>query len=90
MFDNIAKLKFQENVSTNELVAVGMISSEGEEMMFNIPVPAEGRVEDWMTSILMEMRKTNSRITKEAIYKYCDDCNRCYNLMKTQTYEMII
>jgi dynein heavy chain len=33
-------------------------------------VPAEGRVEEWMTAILDEMRSTNRLITKEALYYY--------------------
>ena len=76
MFDNIAKLHFSEGNSADELVATGMISSEGEEMRFRTPVPAEGRVEDWMTKTLEEMRRTNKLITKEAIFKYCDGCTR--------------
>ncbi|XP_047141246.1 dynein axonemal heavy chain 10 isoform X1 [Hydra vulgaris] len=84
MFDNIAKLKFQEGTSPNDFITMGMISSEGEEMLFNMPVPAEGHVEDWMTNVLQEMRKTNSRITKEAIYRYCDGCSRSEWMMKYQ------
>uniref|UniRef100_A0A4W5NCU9 Dynein axonemal heavy chain 10 n=1 Tax=Hucho hucho TaxID=62062 RepID=A0A4W5NCU9_9TELE len=40
------------------------------------PVPAEGRVEDWMTGVLLEMRRTNRLITKEAIFRYCEDRGR--------------
>jgi len=81
MFDNIAKLRFEEGNSTNELVATAMISSEGEDMTFKQPVSAEGRVEDWMTKVLEEMRTTNHLITKEAIFKYCDDCSRYLALL---------
>ena len=76
MFDNIAKLNVEESATSNELVATAMISSEGEQMEFKTSVPAEGRVEDWMTKVLDEMRKTNRLITKEAIYRYCDGCSR--------------
>jgi len=34
-------------------------------------VAAEGRVEDWMTEVLKEMRRTNRLITKEALFYYC-------------------
>lgn len=76
MFDNISKLRFEQGNSTSELLATGMISGEGEQMKFNAPVSAEGRVEDWMTKVLEEMRKTNRLITKEAIFRYCDGCSR--------------
>ena len=72
MFDNIASLKFGAG-SSQESIALGMVSSEGEEMEFRSPVVAEGRVEDWMTNVLNEMRRTNRLITKESIFTYCAD-----------------
>lgn len=69
MFDNIAALKFQKGPN-NEMLAMGMVSAEKEEMNFHAAVAADGRVEDWMTSVLGEMRKTNRLITKEAIFYY--------------------
>uniref|UniRef100_A0A2C9JWZ0 AAA+ ATPase domain-containing protein n=1 Tax=Biomphalaria glabrata TaxID=6526 RepID=A0A2C9JWZ0_BIOGL len=69
MFDNIAALKFQKG-PTNEMLATGMVSAEKEEMDFRTNVTADGRVEDWMTSVLAEMRSTNRLITKEAIFYY--------------------
>lgn len=75
MFDNIAKLRFQDG-SADEKVATAMISSEDEEMVFRQPILAEGRVEDWMTKVLEEMRRTNRLITKEAIYNYCNGMSR--------------
>ena len=75
MFDNIAKLRFQDG-NGNEKVATAMISSEGEVMEFRQAVPAEGRVEDWMTKVLEEMRRTNRLITKEAIFHYCHEVTR--------------
>ena len=70
MFDNIASLKFQK-VGNLEVTAMGMISAEGEAMDFKQPISADGRVEDWMTAVLNEMRKTNRLITKEAVFFYC-------------------
>lgn len=72
MYDNIAALRFQQGPN-GETLASAMISAEGEVMEFRENVPAEGRVEDWMTSVLEEMRCTNRLITKEAIFFYCAD-----------------
>ncbi|XP_078523750.1 dynein axonemal heavy chain 10 isoform X2 [Lissotriton helveticus] len=75
MYDNIASLKFEE--SENERIeATAMISAEGEVMAFRKAIAAEGRVEDWMTAVLQEMRRTNRLITKEAIFRYCEDKSR--------------
>ena len=70
MFDNISSLRFGSGTSKN--IALAMVSAEGEEMAFRQPIPAEGRVEDWMTDVLAEMRRTNKLITKEAIFKYME------------------
>lgn len=75
MFDNIASLRFQEG-NNKETVATAMVSSEKEIMEFRKGVPAEGRVEDWMTNVLNEMRRTNRLITKEAIFNYCNEIAR--------------
>ncbi|KAE8635010.1 hypothetical protein XENTR_v10002490 [Xenopus tropicalis] len=75
MYDNIASLKFQEG-DNGEMKATAMVSAEGEVMPFRQVVAAEGRVEDWMTTVLQEMRRTNRLITKEAIFRYCEDKSR--------------
>ena len=72
MYDNISSLNFQEG-NNKETLAMAMVSAEGEVMNFKHPVPAEGRVEDWMTLILEEMRRTNRLITKEAVFTYCSN-----------------
>eukprot|EP00062_Callorhinchus_milii_P021625 gi/632978548/ref/XP_007905975.1/ PREDICTED: dynein heavy chain 10, axonemal [Callorhinchus milii] len=69
MYDNIASLRFQED-NSNELMATAMLSAEAEVMEFRQAVLPEGRVEDWMTLVLQQMKKTNRRITKEAIFQY--------------------
>lgn len=69
MYDNIAALRFDTGMN-GEMVANALVSAEGEVMELKQPVPAEGRVEDWMTGVLLEMRRTNRLITKEAIYFY--------------------
>ena len=70
MFDNIATLKFVKGTH-NEWLVSAMCSSEGEVMDYRTLVTADGRVEDWMSNVLNEMRRTNRLITKEAIYFYC-------------------
>jgi len=69
MYDNIASLKLvksQDNITT----AQAMISAEKEVMEFKQHVITEGRVEDWMTKVLAEMKRTNRLITKEAVFYY--------------------
>ncbi|KAF0872101.1 DYH10 protein, partial [Crocuta crocuta] len=75
MYDNIALLRFNDGDSGEKLVSA-MISAEGEVMEFRKVIRAEGRVEDWMTAVLNEMRRTNRLITKEAIFRYCEDRSR--------------
>lgn len=76
MYDNIASLRFDTGTN-GETVVGAMVSAEGEVMEFRQAVPAEGRVEDWMTAVLLEMRRTNRLITKEAIYSYEYQKSRC-------------
>ncbi|KAJ7419933.1 Dynein heavy chain 10, axonemal [Willisornis vidua] len=75
MFDNVASLRFQDG-DNDEKIATAMISAEREVMEFRQAVPAVGRVENWMTAVLEEMRRTNRRLTKEAIFHYCEDRSR--------------
>ncbi|XP_025789014.1 dynein heavy chain 10, axonemal [Puma concolor] len=75
MYDNIALLRFNDG-DGGEKLASAMISAEGEVMEFRKIIRAEGRVEDWMTAVLNEMRRTNRLITKEAIFRYCEDRSR--------------
>lgn len=69
MYDNVASLRLVKG-NDNITTAQAMISGEKEVMEFKQPVLAEGRVEDWMTKVLHEMRRTNRLITKESIYYY--------------------
>ncbi|XP_054851851.1 dynein axonemal heavy chain 10 [Eublepharis macularius] len=75
MYDNIAALRFYEDDNGTK-IASAMISAEREVMEFRKVIPAEGRVENWMTAVLVEMRRTNRLITKEAIFRYCEDRSR--------------
>ncbi len=49
---------------------VGMISSEKETFDFRTAVPIEGAVENWMTAVEAEMRRTLYQITKEGVFFY--------------------
>ncbi|CAM4852615.1 unnamed protein product [Rotaria socialis] len=69
MFDNISSLRLIK-VSDTVTQAQAMLSAEKEEMPFKQSIVTEGRVEDWMTKVLEEMRRTNKAITKEAVYYY--------------------
>ncbi|XP_061673976.1 dynein axonemal heavy chain 10-like [Syngnathoides biaculeatus] len=75
MYDNIASLRF-DTESGGETAVGAMVSAEGEVMEFQKPVQVKGRVEEWMTGVLHEMRRTNRLITKEAIFRYCEDRGR--------------
>ncbi|TPX63919.1 hypothetical protein SpCBS45565_g06282 [Spizellomyces sp. 'palustris'] len=70
MFDNVLKLNF--GTGKNEKAVVGMSSSEGETLDFRRVVPVEGRVEEWMTAVEAEMKRSNRTIHKEAVYYYPD------------------
>ena len=75
MFDNISKLRFGQGPA-QEPIADAMISSEGEMMEYRKGVVTEGKVEDWMTGVLNEMRRTNRLITKESVFNYCEGKTR--------------
>ena len=75
MFDNVKSLRFEQGQS-EEYIAHAMLSSEGETMDFRQPIPTEGRVEDWMTAVLNEMRKTNRQLTKESVFYYLHEMKR--------------
>ena len=75
MYDNISSLRFDVGAG-GEMAAGALVSAEGEVMELRKPVAAEGRVEEWMTGVLVEMRRTNHLITKEALFHYCEDRSR--------------
>ncbi|XP_077456872.1 dynein axonemal heavy chain 10-like [Stigmatopora argus] len=75
MYDNITSLRFDTKTSEETSVAA-IVSTEGEVMEFQKPVQVKGRVEEWMTEVLTEMRRSNRLITKEAIFRNCEDGSR--------------
>jgi dynein heavy chain len=68
MFDNVSKLNF--GTGKYDKYVVGMSSSEGETLHYNRPTLIDGRVEEWMTGVEQEMKRSNRYLTKEAIYNY--------------------
>jgi dynein heavy chain len=68
MFDNVLKLNF--GTGKYDKFVVGMTSSEGEILQYNRPAQIDGRVEEWMTLVEQEMKRSNRYLTKEAIYNY--------------------
>ena len=75
MYDNIAALEFNDGMN-GEKIASAMISAEKEKLTFKKAIVAEGRVEDWMTAVLEEMRSTNRLVTKEAVFNYGTEKSR--------------
>ncbi|KAJ3134855.1 Dynein heavy chain 10, axonemal [Physocladia obscura] len=68
MYDNVMKLNF--GTGKNEKAVVGMSSSENETLDFRKVVPVEGRVEEWMAAVELEMKRTNRTMHKEAVFYY--------------------
>ncbi|KAL3317579.1 Dynein heavy chain 10, axonemal [Cichlidogyrus casuarinus] len=75
MFDNIAKLNFVKG-SNLENSVTAMISSEQEKMDYDQPVSATGRVEEWMTRVEEEMKRSNRLLCKKAVFYYRDKKSR--------------
>ncbi|EGF80533.1 hypothetical protein BATDEDRAFT_25191 [Batrachochytrium dendrobatidis JAM81] len=70
MFDNVFKLNF--GTDKHQKFIMGMSSSEGEVLNFRFPIPIDGRVEEWMTAVEGEMKRSNRTIHKEAIFNYAN------------------
>ncbi|KAJ3336288.1 Dynein heavy chain 10, axonemal, partial [Gonapodya sp. JEL0774] len=68
MYDNVLKLNF--GIGKLEKCVTGMSSSEGEVLDFRKPIAIEGRVEEWMSAVEIEMKQTNRTIHKEAVFNY--------------------
>jgi len=83
MYDNIASLKFVKNTS-GQLVVTTLVSAEKEEMELLKQVMTDSRVEEWMSVVLHEMRLANRKITKTALFYYCDNMTRLEWMMKYQ------
>ncbi|KAI9223372.1 dynein heavy chain and region D6 of dynein motor-domain-containing protein [Blastocladiella britannica] len=66
MYDNVARLTFAKS----DKLVTGMASSEGEQLDFRTVVPVEGRVEQWMSIVAAEMKRTNRIVHKEGVFYY--------------------
>lgn len=69
MFDNVASLRMRED-EQKRIVISAMVSCEQEVMDFRNIQYADGKVENWMSQVLAEMRVTNRYITKKAVFDY--------------------
>ncbi|VDP76010.1 unnamed protein product [Echinostoma caproni] len=79
MFDNIASVRFSKDTTKPGTIlteVTAMISSEGEVMEFRGAQLVRGNVEQWMTSVEAEMKRTNRLITKEAVFYYRSSTSR--------------
>ncbi|KAI4497255.1 hypothetical protein M0802_007739 [Mischocyttarus mexicanus] len=69
MFDNLDKLNINLN-EENRTVVTALVSCEKEIMEFKNSVLVEGNIENWMVSVLNEMKVSNRYLTKKAVYDY--------------------
>lgn len=66
LFDNCKRLNF---VNNNKIIK-GMTSDEGESYEFVFPVKPEGKIEEWMNVIDVEMKNSLTTICKGAVWEY--------------------
>ncbi|KAI9351727.1 dynein heavy chain, N-terminal region 1-domain-containing protein [Zopfochytrium polystomum] len=62
MFDNVMKLNFGTGKNEKAIKA--------KVLEYRKIVPVEGRVEEWMSAVELEMKRTNRIVHKEAIFYY--------------------
>lgn len=75
LFDSMAKLKFSdhdkpEGKKDSVKTALTMYSKDGEKVDFPEPVLLDGRVEQWLTKLLKNMRRTMRHRLSEAVSVY--------------------
>lgn len=71
LFDNMAKLKFQEEAADEEIkVALAMYSKESEYVDFDAPCDCVGQVEVWLNRLMDTMRSTVRQQLCEAVVSY--------------------
>jgi len=69
LFDNCKELAFTKN----DKIIAGMSSDESESYEFDAPTKTEGAVEEWMTRVDVEMKKTLHIIAKKAVFYYAKE-----------------
>ncbi|XP_030063865.1 dynein axonemal heavy chain 9 [Microcaecilia unicolor] len=71
LFDNMAKMKFQEDTDgTQSKMGLGMYSKEDEYVAFSEPCDCSGQVETWLNRVLDTMRATVRHEMTEAVTAY--------------------
>ncbi|OCT60754.1 dynein heavy chain 9, axonemal isoform X2 [Xenopus laevis] len=71
LFDNMAKMKFQEDSNGSESkMGLGMYSKEDEYVPFNESCDCSGQVETWLNRVLDTMRATVRHEMTEAVTAY--------------------
>ncbi|XP_071954573.1 dynein beta chain, ciliary-like [Antedon mediterranea] len=71
LFDNMAKLKFEQDDEGNDTkTALGMYSKEGEYAEFTQPCECTGQVEAWLNKLQDAMRQTVRLTFNEAVVAY--------------------
>uniref|UniRef100_H3ASB2 Dynein, axonemal, heavy polypeptide 9 like n=1 Tax=Latimeria chalumnae TaxID=7897 RepID=H3ASB2_LATCH len=72
LFDNVADLRFEENLESGIEVAIGMYSREAEYVHFSKPCICEGQAECWLHQLEETMRVTVQQEVMEAVAAYED------------------
>ncbi|KAG8446024.1 hypothetical protein GDO86_013774 [Hymenochirus boettgeri] len=73
LFDNMSKMKFQEDSNGSQSkMGLGMFSKEDEYVSFNEPCDCSGQVETWLNRVLDTMRATVRHEMTEAVTAYED------------------
>ncbi|XP_078609718.1 dynein beta chain, ciliary-like isoform X2 [Branchiostoma floridae x Branchiostoma japonicum] len=71
LFDNMVKLKFEEDSSGEATkMAVGMYSGEGEYVEFDQLCDCNGQVEVWLNRLMDRMRETVRLVCAESVITY--------------------
>ncbi|XP_053544923.1 dynein axonemal heavy chain 9 [Bombina bombina] len=71
LFDNMAKMKFQEDTNESQSkMGLGMYSKEDEYVPFNEVCDCSGQVEIWLNRVLETMRATVRHEMTEAVIAY--------------------
>ncbi|XP_049632688.1 dynein axonemal heavy chain 9 [Suncus etruscus] len=71
LFDNIAKMKFQQdNSEITSKISLGMYSKEEEYVAFSEPCDCSGQVEIWLNHVLAHMKATVRHEMTEGVTAY--------------------
>ncbi|CAD5121743.1 DgyrCDS10220 [Dimorphilus gyrociliatus] len=65
VFDNVSSLSFDQSFVKS------MLSGDEEELILNNSISSQRPIEDWMNDLIEEMKTTNHKLIKLAIFNYC-------------------